>query len=231
MVDLNLLPVDRFQMIYNGVDLSRVHTNHERGKAFRKKFGIPDDKYVIVQVSWIIPEKGISELLQTAKLVIDRNQDVFFVIVGEGVYRTQYMREAESLGIERNIRWTGLVKDPFDEGVFEAADVVCQLSNWEEVFGWMIAEGMAHAKPIVATSVGGIPELIKNGESGFLVARGDVTPTATALLTLLSDPALRRRFGDCGRWIVQEKFNLKTNVAQLMKTYGIPNDSAIGDNG
>ena len=62
--------------------------------------------------------------------------DVQFVIVGEGPYRERYMRKAEQLGLSESITWTGLLKDPFGEGVFDAADVVfCQLSQWEEVLG------------------------------------------------------------------------------------------------
>lgn len=68
--------------------------------------------------------------------------------------------------------------DPSGEGVYVAADVVCQLSRWEELFGWMIAEAMACKKPVVATCVGGIPELVAAGQSGYLVERGNAIEAA-----------------------------------------------------
>jgi glycosyltransferase involved in cell wall biosynthesis len=143
------------------------------------------------------------------------------VLVGEGAYREQYMRDAAAMGIADRVTWTGMVKDPFGEGVFAAADVVCQFSNWEEVFGWMIAEAMAHGKPVVATRVGGIPELITNSTSGFLVERNDTAAMSERILTLLADPELRARMGEAGREIVSEKFDLRKNVAQLISSYGI----------
>jgi glycosyltransferase involved in cell wall biosynthesis len=112
-----------------------------------------------------------------------------------------------------------MIKDPFGEGVFDAADVVCQFSNWEEVFGWMIAEAMAYQKPVVATRVGGIPELIRDSISGFLVERGDIQAAADKIILLLSNPALRKKMGVAGSETVKEKFELRKNVTQLVELY------------
>ena len=220
MTTADLLPQSRFEMIYNGVDLSRVCCDPRRALEFRRRHSIPADRAIVVQVSWIIPEKGISDLLGTARLVIAQNPKVQFVIVGEGAYREQYTRDAAAMGLGDHVTWTGMSGDPFSEGVFDAADVVCQMSRWEEVFGWMIAEAMAHGKPVVATRVGGIPELITEGASGYLVDRGDVEAAAIRVIELLSDPSLRASMGQAARQTVSEKFDLRKNVAQLMKAYG-----------
>jgi len=218
---LDVLENDRYQLIYNGVDLSRVCADPARGVSFRKRFGIPENKQVVAQISWIIPEKGIPDLLETAKLVCDQRSDVHFVIVGEGAYRTEYARKAESLGLGDFVTWTGLIADPFAEGVYDAADVVCQLSHWNELFGWMIAEAMAFGKPIVATRVGGIPEVVTDGETGYLAARGDHAAAANKVLSLLDDSALRKVMGEKGRFAVSTQFSLRENVAQLLETYGL----------
>jgi len=221
MTAFDLLPRNRFQMIYNGVDLSRVKAEPQRAIDFRRRYSIPAERAIITQVSWIIPEKGISDFLETARLVTQQNRNVQFVLVGDGAFREQYMKDSAAMGIEDRVTWTGMVEDPFGEGVFAAADVVCQFSRWEEVFGWMIAEAMAHGKPVVATRVGGIPELITNGESGFLVERGDTAVMSERILTLLADRELRARMGQAGRATVSEKFDLRKNVAQLISSYGI----------
>jgi glycosyltransferase involved in cell wall biosynthesis len=218
---LDLLENDRYQLIYNGVDLSRVCADPARGVNFRKRFGIPENKHVVAQISWIIPEKGIPDLLEIAKLVCDQRSDVHFVIVGEGAYRTEYARKAKSMGLGDFVTWTGLIADPFAEGVYDAADVVCQLSRWNELFGWMIAEAMAFGKPIVATRVGGIPEVVTDGETGYLAERGDNAAAANKLLSLLDDPALRKLMGEKGRFAVSTQFSLRENVAQLLETYGL----------
>lgn len=221
MTSVGLLPRDRYQMIYNGVDLSRVVTDDSAGQRFRQRFSIPEDRQIVTQVSWMIPEKGISDFLKMARSVASQRQDVQFVLVGDGVHREEYMKDAEALGLSDRITWTGVIDDPFAEGIFHGADVVCQFSRWEEVFGWMIAEAMAHAKPVVATRVGGIPELISTGVSGYLVDRGDTEAMSQRVLELLNDGDLRHRMGHAGRETVSEKFDLQTNVAQLIESYGI----------
>jgi glycosyltransferase involved in cell wall biosynthesis len=85
----------------------------------------------------------------------------------------------------------------------------------------MIAEGMAYGKPIVATRVGGIPELVNDGVSGFLVDRNDTPDAAEKLLRLVQDPELRQKMGAVGRNLVAERFDLKTNVAQLINLYNL----------
>src|SRR5437870_8070403 len=118
------------------------------------------------------------------------------------------MKAADDMGLGDRFTWTGLVEDPFGEGVFDAADVICQFSRWEEVFGWMIAEAMAHAKSVVATRVGGIPELIVDGTSGFLVDRGDVESMSRRVLELLAGSTTGSRMGNAARQTVLAKFNL-----------------------
>jgi len=221
MTTLGLLPQDRFELVYNAVDLARIPDNNKRGVAFRKKYSIPDDSTVVIQVSWIIPEKGIPDILEAAKQVVSQNSNVRFVLVGEGSYRPQYMERTKELGLEKNVIWTGLVDDPFSEGVYEAADIICQVSRWEELFGWMIAEGMAHAKPVVATRVGGIPELVVDGESGFLVERGNATEIADRILALVKDPALRTRMGENGQQHTRIDFDLRKNVSRLIQAYNL----------
>jgi glycosyltransferase involved in cell wall biosynthesis len=216
MTAFDLLPRKRFEMIYNGVDLSRINPESRSAAEFRRRYSIPAERAIVTQVSWIIPEKGISDFLETARLVTEQNRDVQFVLVGDGVYREQYTKDAVAMGIADRVTWTGMVEDPFGEGVFAAADVVCQFSRWEEVFGWM-----AHAKPVVATRVGGIPELITEGVTGHLVERGDTAAMSAKLLKLLADPSLRVRLGEAGRDIVSAKFDLRKNVAQLIDSYGI----------
>ena len=221
MTSFGLLPRDRFEMIYNGVDLARVKADPQLATNFRRRYSIPEGRTIVTQVSWMIPEKGIEDFLAAARLVLAQNRDVQFVLVGEGANRERYMKDALAMGLEGHITWTGMVDDPFGEGVFQAADVICQFSRWEEVFGWMIAEAMAHGKPVVATRVGGIPELITNGVSGHLVDRGDAGAMSDRILQLLDDPVLRMRMGDAGRETVSRKFDLRSNVAQLINSYGI----------
>jgi glycosyltransferase involved in cell wall biosynthesis len=215
---LDVLQAERFTRIYNHVDFTRCQPD---GSAFRKTLSIPDSRQIIVQVSWMIPDKGFDDLLAAARLVIARNPEAYFVMVGEGADRQRYIRETAELGLQDHITWTGILPDPLKMGVFSAADVVCQVSRWEEGFGYVIAEAMASGRPLVGTRVGAIPELVHDGETGFLVDRRDPPAIAERILELLADPDLRCRMGQAGREFAFKNFDANVNIAEFLKLYGI----------
>lgn len=217
---LDLLPAEKLRRIYNGVDLPLVERSGS-AVSFRRKYGIPEGRSLVVQVSWIRPEKGLGAMLEAVRRVIAVEPEVHFAIAGEGDFRAQYMRQTREMGLADHVTWTGLIENPFAEGVYAAADIVCQPSRWEEVFGWVIAEAMAFGKPVVATRVGGIPELVEDGVNGFLTDRGDNSALSGKILLLLKDPALRERMGRAGRFKAEQDFDLRNNVGRLLDWYGI----------
>jgi glycosyltransferase involved in cell wall biosynthesis len=219
MTAVDALPRDRFEMIYNGIDLSRVNSDIDAAARFRRRFSIPESRKIVGQVSWLIPEKGIADFLEVTRQVCSQRTDVQFVWVGDGANREQYVNDVAAMGLADRVTFTGMIDDPLGEGVFQAFDVVCQFSRWEEVFGWMIAEAMAHRKPVVATRVGGIPELITDGESGYLVDRGETKSMSGRVMELLDSSELRARMGRAAREKVETKFDLKTKVSQLIDAY------------
>ncbi len=227
LVDRGLFLEGRCQRIFNGVDLSRVVESRERAGAFRRRFSIPEGRTVITQVSWIIPEKGIPDLLGAARLVVAEHPGSHFVIVGEGAFRDEYMAKGRELGLDGHLTWTGLIEDPFTAGVYDATDILCQASRWGEVFGWVIAEAMAYGRPVVATRVGGIPEVVSEHESGYLIERGDVAALAENLRALIDDPGRRNAMGKAGREKVQTLFDLQKNVKQLLESYGLVHAPAL----
>jgi glycosyltransferase involved in cell wall biosynthesis len=217
---LDVLPAARITRIYNGVDFSRVNgQSHTRASAFRMKHHIPDNRKIVVQVSWIIPEKGVPDLLAAATIVLAQDPNVHFVFVGEGAARESFMTLAADLGISDRVTWTGLVQDPFAEGVYAAADILCQPSRWEEAFGQVISEAMACRKPVIGTSVGGIPEVVEDEVSGFLLPKGDHRALAEKILLLLDTPELRSRMGAAGEAICRDKFDLRKNVREMVELY------------
>lgn len=227
LVERGLFPEVRCKRIYNGVDLGRVVESRERAAAFRRRFSIPEGRTVVTQVSWIIPEKGILDVLEAARLVLAERAAAHFVIVGEGPFRDEYMAKGRALGLRDHLTWTGLVEDPFTAGVYDAADIVCQASRWEEVFGWVIAEAMAYGRPVIGTRVGGIPEVVSDQESGFLIDRGDAKALAEKMLALIDNPRQRIAMGNAGRQKVHTRFDLQKNVEQLMECYGIVEASSL----
>ena len=217
-VSSDVLPAGRFVRIYNSVDASPCAAD---GREVRRKYGIPEGRPVVLQVSWVIPEKGFDDLLAAARLVADQNPAVHFLMAGEGADRQRLMTETVKAGLEGHVTWTGIVTKPVETGLYAAADVVCQVSRWEEAFGYVIAEALASGRPVIGTRTGAIPELVRHGQTGFLVERRNPTELAGRILELLGDPALRRRMGEAGRRLAGEEFNQQINVARLIELYGI----------
>jgi L-malate glycosyltransferase len=218
---IDALPKNRLCRIYNGTPLPFTAWTSAQDAEFRRHFSIPMERSIVTQVSWIIPEKGIEDLLVAAQMVIAQKPNTHFLFVGDGEYRAQYTRFAERLGIDSHITWTGIVENPLTSGVFAASEVVTQVSRWQEAFGWTIAEAMSCSKPLVATRVGGIPELVADNASGFLVERRDPAAIAERIVFLLNEPAIRTRFGLEGRRIATEKFDVKKNVEDVLSLYGV----------
>ncbi len=207
--------------IYNGVDLSRVSRQQDAGFQFRRRFGIPEDQLLIAQVSWAIAEKGVLDFVASAREVANTLPNVHFALVGEGGFLVRCRQEAKDGNFEHRITFTGGLVDPFAEGAFAASDVVCQLSVWQEAFGFSIAEAMAHGKPVLATRVGGIPEIVQDGITGYLVNAADRKAIADRMLGLAGDGLLRRRMGMAGRGVVQSRFDLADTVARHLALFGV----------
>jgi glycosyltransferase involved in cell wall biosynthesis len=223
------VPEERIHRIYNAVDLPSLDDTAERARMFRRTYDIPDQAPLIVQVSWLIPEKGIEDLLHAAKLVLTRFPEARFVIVGEGHYEARLEQLAGELGIGKSILWVKFLSNATQCGLYDAADIVCQLSRWEEAFGYVIAEAMSFAKPVVATRVGGIPEVVTHEKTGLLAPPRDPATVAGHICRLLADPILRREFGESGRRAVEENFNVFDRVCELLHYYGLRPDHSAED--
>jgi glycosyltransferase involved in cell wall biosynthesis len=210
---LRVAPDEHVRRIYNGVDLSA----RGDGRDFRNLCNLPDDAPLVIQVSNMIREKGIEDFLEAARIVLAERPAVRFALIGTGPLRQEFLQRAESMGIAHAVAFTDVLVDPVHMGAYAAADIVCQVSRWEEVFGFVIAEAMAAFRPVIGTRVGGIPELVRDGETGFLVSRCDPRAVADRILKLLADPGLRDQMGAAGRTIAEERFDVRHRVRELLE--------------
>ena len=217
------LPADRIFVVYNGVDLERVNRGASKRNVFRESLGISAEELVVLQVCWMVPVKGVETLLRAAAQVVDRCPGIRFVLVGDGEKRHEYEMLAEELGISRKVVWTGVVANPTEEGVFAAADVYCQCSQWEEAFGLSILEAMSFSLPVIATRVGGIPELVSDGACGLLISRGDENALAENIVRLASDERVRRQMGEESRKRAETLFDVRRTAALYLQRCGITN--------
>jgi glycosyltransferase involved in cell wall biosynthesis len=215
-------------VIYNGVDIARMEKGANTGARFRQAHGLPADAFLVAQVGQLSPDKGVADLIEAVGVAAAADSRVRLLLIGEGTHSTEYRRLVQSRGLADRVTFAGFLEDPVGDGAFAAADLVCAVSRWGEAFGLVVAEGMAAGRPLLATQVGALPELVSDGVTGFIVAPGDTAAMAERILRLAGDPELCRRLGRSGRDACGERFDLKRNVAQLLSYYGLEHDVEPG---
>jgi glycosyltransferase involved in cell wall biosynthesis len=176
--DLWLPPMD---VIYNAVDLER----------FQPAPPPPSHPPSVVVVANLKRYKGQERFLRAFELVVREIPQAIALLVGDGPARATFARLAFELGIDRNVTFVGQVADPRP---YVARSHVAALTSSHEGFPNAILEAMAMGRPVVATSVGGVPELVRHGVDGLLTSL-EPQDIATAIVTLLGDEALRTRMG------------------------------------
>jgi len=186
-VELEIASANKFVTIPCGIDLKRFKAGRESARALRRELGISDDEKVVGWVGRLEPIKGCRYFIRACELVADQNRDVRFVISGDGTLGTELQSYAESTGLQDRMLFLGQRKDiPV---VMKAFDVFV-LSSLNEGLGRVLVEAMASAVPIVATRVGGVPEVLDYGRAGLLVSPKDTGQMAAAILKLVGDRRL-----------------------------------------
>jgi glycosyltransferase involved in cell wall biosynthesis len=182
----------------------------------RQEFKIPVNASVLLTVAVLRELKGIQFMIRAMSSVLQSFPNAYYLIVGDGDYRSVLEEDARSSGIEDRIIFAGTRKDI--PQILSAGDVFV-LPTLTEALPTVLAEAMASRLPIIASSVGGIPEMIVNNENGILTTAGDIGELRDASLKLLADPLLRKRMGESGWNIVNQKFKIDTQIRHLEKLY------------
>jgi len=199
-------------VVYNGIKIENFD-NFTVDKDFKEEVGFNDGEVIITSIGSLISRKGINVLIESAKYVLEEFPQARFVIVGRG-NKEKYQKLARDLEIENKIVFTGLIKE-YPYYILKATDLYVSAS-FSESFGLSIAEAQALGIPVVATRVGGVPEVVNNGKTGLLVPAGDAKALAKAIITLLKDKELRNNMGAKGRMWIRERFNLSEKVEELI---------------
>jgi len=217
----------RFQRIYNFVRASRLEIVHNfvdhrcfpdnPGKArpdIRAALGIDGECLVIGIVGDIVPGKGLIYLISSLTKIKSVIPSVRLLVVGDGP--SEYMRKAKSkadrLGVSSSILWAGHRTDIPE--ILSALDLFV-LPSLDESLSIAVIEAMAAGLSVVATSVGGLPEVVVPYKTGFLVPPANHVALSAAIITMLKDKNLRRRFGESGRKRVLKSFSIETQLPKI----------------
>ena len=200
-------------LIANGVDISRFE---DATPTLQKDFN-PDGKQIVGIIGRLVNEKGGTVLLEAAQKVIKQYADVLFVFVGEGEARQDWQALSQHLGIAASVVFTGSRGDM--PGVLASCNIVA-LPSFNEAMPMTLLEAMAATKPVIATSVGAIPELIQHNKTGYLVPPRNVEALADGLLTLLRDPTMAQQLAKNSNARVTEHFSANAMARQYSNVYG-----------
>ncbi len=207
----------KIRLIYNGLNLEELTTMIANKREIREALQLDPIHKIVITVANLIPYKGHSELLKAAAMVIKRFSNSIFLLVGEdrGIQKG-LEQQAQELGIGSSIIFLGQRKDIPD---LMAASDISLLPSHEEGFSNVVLESMAAGLPVVATRVGGNPEAIMDGETGWLVPPGNPEELAMKIMDLLEDPEKAEKWGEAGKRRVKENFSDERMVDEHIKLY------------
>jgi len=202
-------------LIYNGVDLDR-YDHQEPCCTLREEYGLPENGPIVGAVARLEPEKGHPTLLEAWPTVLAGRPDATLLVIGEGSRHEALAAQAAALGLGSRVVFTGRRDDV--PAVTAALDVAV-LPSYREAQGLSILEAMALSRPVVATSVGGIPEMIEDGVTGLLVPPHDAPALGAAILRLLDDHPLADMLARNAHDLVHERFCVELMVRAIESIY------------
>ena len=209
------IPNPAISVIANGINTATFRPPSDI-KRIRSNIGLDSDAYIIGTVGRLSPEKGHMLLIDILPSIIAAIPQVKLVVVGGGIAENELKQKAKELNISKNIVFLGERADVCS--LMQCFDVYAQTSSMEGM-SLTILEAMSCGLPIVASNVGGNPEVIVEGETGFLLSLKDPQAIVSAIIKLYNDKDLAMRMGKAGRKRVEEKFGINRMIDEYIAIY------------
>jgi sugar transferase (PEP-CTERM/EpsH1 system associated) len=216
LIEKEGLPASRIQVIYNGIDLEPVKLTPRQRSELRKVMGASDEDFLVVQVARLDTIKDHPTALRVIAAASREDSSLRLAIVGDGPEKANIERQVHELSLNKHVRLLGKRDDVAH--LLAAADAFL-LTSVSEGIPVTIIEALAAGVPVVATAVGGVPEVIDDGISGLLAPAGDVSALAVALLRLARDAALQEKFACEGAKRASERFSEDRMIERYASIY------------
>jgi glycosyltransferase involved in cell wall biosynthesis len=214
MIVADGVPASRVVVVHEGIDLG--HVLAAPAANLHAELWLPHHAPIVGNVAALVPHKGQRHLIEAAALVLKKIPDARFVIAGEGELRESLERQIRDHHLEKHFFLVGFRPDVLS--VHKAFDLFV-MSSVTEGLGTSLLDAMACGKPIVATTAGGMPEVVRNGETGLLVPPRDHEAMAGAIVKLLTDEPTRRAMGVAGEARAREHFSAERMVQDTLAVY------------
>lgn len=210
------IAADKVSVVDAGFPIQTADMTAEQRSARRREFGAEDDHVVLVNVARLYPEKAHDHLLRSFKLLRESCPQARLWIAGVGPLEAEVKELCTQLGLDPYVRWIGFTDDLWQ--LFALADIQVHPTDNEGI-PLAIVHGMAAAMPIVATAVGGVPEVLTDGESGRLIQPRDEQAFIDATLELIHDPTRAAALGQAAQRFVAEEYSQAKGVERLTNLY------------
>jgi glycosyltransferase involved in cell wall biosynthesis len=214
-IEMSVCAPEKLLTIHSGVDVQQFLSANGRGVQKRRSLGLKPTDAVIGFVGWLLPIKGPEYLLKAMNTVWPEKPDTALVLVGKGDLDVELRAEALAKNVNGKVKFLGWRPDINE--LMPIFDMLV-LPSLNEGMGRVLVEAMAAGKPVVASRVGGIPDLVKDGETGYLVPPADERALAEAILKLLNDRDRAKVMGQRGKERCQQ-FSLEAMIAKLDNLY------------
>ena len=211
-----LAAADKFTVIENGIRPAAAAPDAVAAERWRHEIGLPPGAPLIGAVGRLTRQKGHEDLLQAMPAVLRRFPAARLLLVGDGELRTALARQAAALEVSRNVIFAGQREDVLP--LYPLLEVLAMPSLWEAL-PYALLEGMAAGRAIVASAVGGMADVLRQGESGLLVPPHAPAALAEAICALLADAELRSRLGVNAKRVVAQHCRLDEMVARTAAVY------------
>ncbi len=210
------VPPEKIRVIWNGIDIDGYRTVDSGGvERLRTAIGVKQSDTLVGVLTRFREEKGNRFFVAAAEKIHERHPEVHFVAYGDGPQREELVAQVKSSGLGDVFHFGGFVQNV--RAALQAMDIFV-MPSLAEGFGVALVEAMAAGKPVVATAVGGMKEMVQNGENGILVPPADAAALAEAILSLLDNPAKQRELGKAAQKRSLD-FSIQKNVSALTDLY------------
>ena len=209
------------QVIYNGVETDKFAPG-VRDESLRARLGIAPDATLFAFAGRLVGWKGLAVALKALAEPAMRDANAKLLIIGDGPQKPELQKLTQALGLTGRMLFHGPVAHDALPALYDAVDAGVFPSIGDEAFGITIAEAMSCGKPVIASHIGGIPEVVGGEEScGLLVAPGDVTALARAMRRLVDDAGLRTRLGAAARTRIEQLYTWDMSARRLLAALGL----------
>lgn len=219
LIDSYQIPDDLTELIYQGTDVKRFTTNKERKRDSFKRYPLPENASpVLGNVGMFEERKGQVVLLEAiSKLVKDPFPNLYLILVGEGPDEQMLKNKVREMGLDNNIAFFPFTREPMY--VFERIDILVLSSLYKEGLPNVLLEAMSMKVPVVSSKMAGVPEIVKDGETGYLVEPGKSNQLTEAISKLWSDQVAYKKMSDNGRKLMEENFDKEVQFTKFLEYF------------